>query len=293
MAALAPDPLDGLDQRAKRDALREWRAEFLSLYQQDRAVGRDEGREVWRSRLEAVPKPSFRGWLEHVAETDPRARSLYGSMLEAEQKKARRTEILNAEAQRIERARASEPHGERDPERAATAAKDALRDRQRAADEAERAAQEALARVGFWGRMTGRGEAARTALAAEAAAAAARAAAGGTLRGVADDARAEAALNAAAHTGWLRRGGAAVLRDADTLQHVREAVADRDPKILKALDSERGYEAAAEIARQRMEAEERERREHEQRAAPRAAPATDDTHDAAHALPTPFKKSGD
>lgn len=53
VAALTPDPLDGLYQRTRRETLREWKAEFLTLYQQDRAVGRDEVRAVWTERIAA------------------------------------------------------------------------------------------------------------------------------------------------------------------------------------------------------------------------------------------------
>lgn len=336
VAALQPDPTEGMSPQERKAAIKEWSNDLYTTYRQDQEVSRDEGREVWRQRiaaerlraepvaqalrdgwrhmtaderskgwaaireardrikeeLKSLPKPDFKSWLQHVAETDPRAAAVRADMLAGEERKARRREILSTEQARIDRARASEPKGERDPEVAARKAKEALTDRRTAADQAEKAAQDAREAVPWWGRLTGKGEPVRAANAAQAAAVEARSRAGGTLRGVADDAREQAKLNAAAHQGWLKRGGDGVLRDADVLQAVREAVADRDPSILKALDTG-SYEAAAEIVRRRQEAEERERREHEQRAAreQRISPAVNAAHAAPEpGLPNPWKK---
>ena len=294
VSALHPDPLAGLDPRAQRDALREWKQEFVALYQQDRAVGREEGRIVWTERiaaerlraepvaralregwqhlspderaagwaairearqrimdeLNAAPRPNFRDWLEHVAEHDPRARALRDDMLAGEARKERRKQILDEEEQRIAQARASEPRGERDPARAAEAAKDALHDRRAAAEAAEKAAVEAQTRVPWWGRLTGAGEAVRAAQEAQATAAEARARASGTLRGVADDARDRAKLTEAAWQGWFKRGGHAAICDAETLQAVRDAVADNDREMIRALDRG-GYEAAKALQDER------------------------------------------
>lgn len=53
VAALVPDPLAGLGRQEKRAALKEWRTDLWTTFQQDREVSRDEARAAWSARLAA------------------------------------------------------------------------------------------------------------------------------------------------------------------------------------------------------------------------------------------------
>lgn len=300
-AALTPDPLAGLDERQRRDAIRAWKEELLSLYGQDREVSRDEGRAAWASRMaaeklraepvavalrtgwrhlspqeradgwqairearqaliermkeeaKARPRFGFREWLEGVAEHDAKAAAVYRDGVEKEERKAARNAALDGEQRRIDGIRATAPNGERDPARAIKAIKNEIKTehaaREKAVQDAAKAVQHADGRVWIWNHLPGlrgplhaaraaREHARDLALTAEI-----RAPGRETYRQAERDGTALAERNQKAFDAWQDRHGKALDRDEERLQSIRDAVADGDREMLRALDAG-GYAAA-------------------------------------------------
>ncbi len=315
VAALDPDPLDGMDRQQRHNALREWKTDLLRLYSQDREASRDEGREAWARRIadeklraapvaealrrgwrhlspreradgwqrikearqtlaeslreeaRARPRFGFNEWLEGIAACDPKAAAVHAAAVASEARKDARAAALEGERVRIDRIRATAPTGERDPTRAVAAIKDGIKSdhaaRERAAQDAAAAAAAARSAVWPWHNLPGMRGPLRAARAAEHRArdlelsAEIKAPTRETWRAAQQDGTALAERNQRALSAWERRHPD-LPGDEKRFAEVCAAVAERDPKILKALDGG-GYEAAAEIIRRREEAEERQR----------------------------------
>jgi hypothetical protein len=231
-----------------------------------------------REAQKANQKAAFHQFLEFRSHTDSRALAVFEDMkARAERNRKIRAELAKGDA-RVTELRASEPQGERDPDKAAQAAKTALYDKLREAraarEKAEQAVTEApkpwrvtrwVAAIGFSVESVQQRAAAEQAL--ERAVEAEEKATPHYLDidKATGKARNAAVQNERAHAVWRAGPGGELATLEPRMAEIHAAVERKDWRITEALATS-GIDAALDEVRKREEREERKRQEEAKKA---------------------------